>query len=207
MKHTIREPITHVFDFLIVCGQRVGSHFLATCIAQHPKICMSGEIGREDNIFPDIYSPEPGQLVGAILMYPNIGLLRRGRITTERVIHLIREAESTARSRVRNSVMKKLGISKPHIFNGEAVPRLVKVNERMVRRVRAGYIGERNRVKQWLSESSITYITTSYEELTEGGREVERINIAVAQVLLDFLGLAQWELTTRLRVTGYGKQL
>lgn len=195
------------YDFLLVCGQRTGSHFLGTCLASHPGICMHGEIGRKDPILPNNIEPKPGQITGAILMYTNFKRLEKGIVETGKVIHLVRDPDYVGRSRIRNSKLKKMGIIKAHVFDSESLPRLPKINKSISKQVSRHYLNKSNEISEWLmNHREIFILTVAYEWLTSGKREVIKIEHRKAEYILNFLGLKYSPLTTELRATGYGKE-
>ncbi len=94
--------MTEEFDFLIVCQQRSGSHMLASALNGHPNISCSGEL----DIVDTLIVPSDGECKGAILMY-NRWKAFGTRYTANKLIHLVRDPEALAYSRMANSQSKK----------------------------------------------------------------------------------------------------
>jgi len=182
------------FDFLIVCHQRSGSHLLQTFLDSHPEINCLGEIGIDDP-----WSVMQGcKYRGGILMYNRVGFLKSQ--VPDRFIHLIRNPRMTAVSAVKNSALRKrtgAGHNAHRIRGGDPKPD-IQVDMDTVNRRTAHIKGRQKRMSRLLRTYRRPILTVTYEELTDGGKDVEFCPEGVMRRLTEFLGVEPVRLRTPL---------
>ena len=174
------------FDFLIVCTQRSGSHMLASALNGHPNISCSGELNIKDTFIV----PSDGEGKGAILMYSRWNSFET-RYTADKLIHLVRDPESVAYSRLANSQSKKRLRAEHRAHFREKVDREFEINPKRLKELKAHARARTNRMRKELS--GLDHIEVSYEELTDN-TSVTTLNKASANRLTRFLGVPEMEL-------------
>jgi hypothetical protein len=185
-------------DFVIVCGQRSGSHLLASLLDSHPDITCWGEAGRPRDILNG--RPATGSVRGAIVMYSQRGRLQS--IRYNKVIHLTRNPEVCARSQAASSALRKIhGRGAPaHRFAGEPPLPEHEPNPVVVQRRAEQLRMQAKRFNRWLKfQQRRPYLCVTYEEVTRGGRNVAACPAEVADRLCRLLDVPLLPLTTNLR--------
>ncbi len=178
--------IEQEFDFLIICTQRSGSHMLASALNSHPNISCSGELSLKDTLIP----PSDGECKGAILMYNRMGASEI-RYATDKVIHLVRDPESVAHSRLANSQDKKTPGKEHRAHFQEKIDREFEISAKNAKALTAQVRADINRTRKMLS--GLNHIEVSYEELTDNV-SVTTLNRTSADRLTRFLGVSEMDL-------------
>lgn len=178
--------MTKEFDFIIVCSQRSGSHMLASALNSHPNISCSGELLISDTLI----TPSDGECKGAILMY-NRWAAFETQYTANKLIHLVRDPESVAYSRMANSQDKKKLRAKHRAHFTENIDRKFDIRPSKLRNLKAHTKTLINKMRKKLSD--LDHIEVSYEELTDN-LSVTEINRASANRLTKFLGVPEMDL-------------
>lgn len=207
------------YDFLIVCGQRSGSHLLGTLLNSHPDICCRGEIWQaRDKFLPVNVHPKPMQILGGILMYSKgkngdeitaIETLEN-YISCGRVIHLKRDPLEMARSRYVQVRMKQAEAGGAHLLRGNN-RFLVKFdsppNDELKRQA-AVIEAQRREVDGYLKVNGFKIMDLDYDKVTRGGQDIDGLNYHTAGQLLRFLQIKKYvPLVTDLQKTGYSEMV
>lgn len=177
------------FDFIILCTQRTGSHMLASALNAHPDISCCGELRPKD-----IVVPSSGDVTGAILMYSNwrdFGV----RVSASKIIHLVRDPDNTAKSRLVNNKDKEEQKKKHKAHFLEKVDRGFEIDVKQVGDLSGSIRKKVKRARGWIRD--IPHIEVTYEELTENV-SVSQLPTEVAKRITDFLGLSYAPLITEL---------
>jgi LPS sulfotransferase NodH len=190
------------YDFAIVATQRSGSHLLATALNSHPDIACVGEVAREELTIGEV----SGRVRGCILMYNHLDHFKS--VSPERVIHLIRENTSAlAWSRIENNVAKKVALRggethRPHRIRDEEWRARCPVQASRVRLVAHRIAKASDENRRWLQSRGKPLLELTYEEISDGGRDVSVIPPLAAMKVTDFLGVCPATLRTPLQKTG-----
>lgn len=207
------------YDFLIVCGQRSGSHLLGTMLNSHPDICCRGEIWQaRDKFLPVNVHPKPTQILGGILMYSKgkngeeitaIETLEN-YIDCGRVIHLKRDPLEMARSRYVQVLMKMAEAGGAHSIRGNKRNKIEiePLPDDELKRRAAVIEAQRMEVDGYLRAHEIKTMNVDYKRLTSGGQDVDSLNYHTAGQLLRFLQIKKYiPLVTDLQQTGYSEMV
>jgi hypothetical protein len=186
-----------LYDFVIVCHQRSGSHLLASFLDSHPSLCCLDEAGAH------LYNDTPCKdwdFRGRIFMYNNF-LKRKELIKIPRFVHLTRKLRATAFSCCRNSSLRQQHgvLHKAFLLNGDSKQKRVQDFEAPSKsmRTRSWQIKkQRSRVSYKLRKLDVHKIR--YEEMTEDSNSVSVMPPEIADRLCEFLGVKPAPLTTKL---------
>lgn len=171
-------------DYIILCHQRSGSHLLCTLLNSHPDIACLGESSEK---MPELTLSE-GKVVGKIIMYNRAGRIKR--FTGVKIIHLIRDPLTTARSHWVNCTRKFLPHTKQDVtYQIELDSKEIEKRARGIDRVQKQF---RNKIQ------GLPHIEISYEAMT-GGKSVSEINESLERYILSFLGVPYHKLYTELK--------
>lgn len=205
------------YDFLIICGQRSGSHLLGTMLNSHPDIVCHGELFQSrDKILPTRAKILPHQIKGAILMYTKgkngdekqATDALENELTCSRVIHLTRNPEDMAKSRLIQARMKGAGQGGAHSLRGKKIKRVelhFPVNE--IRDSADVIRAQQEEIRQYLKANNINTLEIEYEKMTKG-RDIDSMAYGMAGTLLAFLGIKRHvPLITNLQKTGYSEMV
>jgi len=172
------------YNYIILCSQRSGSHFLATLLNSHPDIACYGESGEKMTELVNA----TGRVKGYILMYNRVKDF--SLLDNIKIIHLVRNSYDTARSRWVNSQKK----FPSHLT--EDVEFSVKIHVREVIKLANEIEKLHNKFRELIKNKP--HIEVSYDDLT-GGRSKNTISKPNTKLLLDFLGVEYSKLSTELK--------
>ena len=188
-----------LYDFVIVCHQRSGSHLLASFIDSHPQLCCLDEQGLH------LYNNSPCKdwdSRGRIFMYQHFMWRMDGLMRVPKFIHLTRNTRDQAYSCVRNEALLKQGIkveSRAFRFNGDrpqpAVQEFIAPERAMKGRI-VQIKKQRKKMKEQLQDSDVLEI--NYREMTDGSKSVSVMPRLPANRICRFLGVDLAELSTRM---------
>jgi LPS sulfotransferase NodH len=184
-----------LYDFLIVCHQRAGSHLLASFLDSHLEICCLGENGSP-------FCCRDWTIRGRIFMYGSFLRQQKLLLETPKFILLTRNIEKQAFSAVRNSSLRKQHGDryKAHLKTPDPRQSMTwnfKAPEKMLARIKTRIRADGNQVRELIDGRSTIDVT--YEEMTHCNRNVASMPEKLTRRMMEYFGLPYRKLTTDLK--------
>jgi len=185
--------VAPLYDFLIVCHQRSGSHLLASFLDSHLEICCLGE--RADHCCKE------WTLRGRIFMYGTFLRQQKLLLETTKFILLTRDEDKQAFSTVRNSSLRKQHGDryKAHLKKPDPLQSMTwnfEAPEKMLSRIKTRIRADGNQVRELIDGRST--ISVTYEEMTRN-RNVSTMPEKLTRRIMEYFGLPYRKLTTDLK--------
>jgi len=198
--------------FIVLAAQRSGTHLLGTLLASHPELKMYGDLCNKGGDSPlprnkDIDKLGPGE--GCILMYADVcyTLQDVGFLSKYLVVELKRrdeDAHGKSFVRMQGKIQNKMDIS-IHTLRGDRKPIVLpEPQEHHVAFAKQSIRDERNAAAAKLASFFPFYpFEVFYEDITEGGKDVEEVKNDITNQLLVYLGVEPRTLKTTLAKNRY----
>lgn len=196
---------------LIISTQRSGTHLLVSLIGHHPEVKAYGEIYlkfRRSGRFPKV--EENCASIG-ILMYSQLATFYKlgGNLGNHKIIHLLRQPHDVAMSRLQMAADKKsLGPQyKAHYRSNSALHKeifddnLRESPDLSKLKVITARIAKQQKLFK-IKLQNIPHFEINFEDICPRNQQITTLNGNLSNSLLNFLGLPNWELSTKYLKTG-----